>query len=158
MARADGIISPEANRTKPIDPAGPSGSGSPDNSATERPRLGTAAKPLSWWARARRDKVLLLMALPGLALLLAFHYLPLFGNLIALPLDGQARRGGHDLGAGRHQFGEQLARRFELVLAQARTCQIELGERQIRLRRRVLPEPRARADGWRLLHERGAGR
>ncbi|NUS00694.1 MAG: sugar ABC transporter permease, partial [Kribbellaceae bacterium] len=42
-----------------------------------------AVKPLSWWARARRDKVLLLMALPGLVLLLAFHYLPLLGNLIA---------------------------------------------------------------------------
>ena len=83
MARADGILSPEANRTKSIDPAGSSGSGPPDNSATERPRLSSGAKPLSWWGRARRDKVLLLMALPGLVLLLAFHYLPLFGNLIA---------------------------------------------------------------------------
>ncbi len=38
---------------------------------------------MSWWARARRDKVLLLMAIPGLGLMLAFHYLPLLGNLIA---------------------------------------------------------------------------
>jgi len=83
VARADGILSPEANRTKSIDPAGSSGSGPPDNSATERPRLSSGAKPLSWWGRARRDKVLLLMALPGLVLLLAFHYLPLLGNLIA---------------------------------------------------------------------------
>ncbi|WP_246186819.1 ABC transporter permease [Microlunatus speluncae] len=48
------------------------------------PAVPRPQKPaLSWWARARRDKVLLLMAIPGLGLLLAFHYLPLLGNLIA---------------------------------------------------------------------------
>jgi putative aldouronate transport system permease protein len=36
-----------------------------------------------WIVRARRDRVLLVMAVPGLALLLSFHYLPLLGNLIA---------------------------------------------------------------------------
>lgn len=36
-----------------------------------------------WTVRARRDRVLLVMAVPGLALLLSFHYLPLLGNLIA---------------------------------------------------------------------------
>ena len=40
------------------------------------PRLGLAA-------RFRRDRVLVLMAAPGLLLLLAFHYLPLLGNVIA---------------------------------------------------------------------------
>ncbi|MEN0102044.1 MAG: sugar ABC transporter permease, partial [Curtobacterium sp.] len=35
------------------------------------------------WERIKRDKVLLLMGLPGVALLLGFHYLPLLGNLIA---------------------------------------------------------------------------
>lgn len=37
----------------------------------------------SLWQRVRRDRVLLLMALPGLGLLLAFAYLPLLGNFIA---------------------------------------------------------------------------
>ncbi|MFJ3383535.1 MULTISPECIES: ABC transporter permease [unclassified Curtobacterium] len=35
------------------------------------------------WERIRRDRVLLWMGLPGVALLLAFQYLPLLGNLIA---------------------------------------------------------------------------
>ncbi|WP_344810626.1 ABC transporter permease [Microlunatus aurantiacus] len=34
-------------------------------------------------ARWRRDRVLILMAVPGIAALLAFHYLPLLGNVIA---------------------------------------------------------------------------
>ncbi|GAB3980014.1 ABC transporter permease subunit [Plantactinospora veratri] len=38
---------------------------------------------LSWWERIRRDRVLLLAALPGVALLLTFHYLPWLGNVIA---------------------------------------------------------------------------
>ncbi|BDZ48513.1 polysaccharide ABC transporter ATP-binding protein [Frondihabitans sucicola] len=37
----------------------------------------------TWRERAKRDRVLLLMAIPGLVLLLAFHYVPLLGNLIA---------------------------------------------------------------------------
>ncbi len=42
----------------------------------ERPRNGRLD-------RFKRDRVLLVMAAPGLLLLLAFHYLPLLGNLIA---------------------------------------------------------------------------
>ncbi|AVT28989.1 polysaccharide ABC transporter ATP-binding protein [Plantactinospora sp. BC1] len=38
---------------------------------------------LSWWERIRRDRILLLAALPGVALLLTFHYLPWLGNVIA---------------------------------------------------------------------------
>ncbi|WP_242002188.1 ABC transporter permease [Kribbella steppae] len=82
MARADGVLSPEIQETKRIDPAGATGSGPPGTTAPAR-RSAPPSGGLSWWARARRDKVLLLMALPGLALLLAFHYLPLLGNLIA---------------------------------------------------------------------------
>lgn len=41
-----------------------------------RPKLGVGA-------RLRRDRVLLIMTIPGLAALLLFHYLPLVGNVIA---------------------------------------------------------------------------
>ncbi|MFF1921683.1 ABC transporter permease subunit [Streptomyces sp. NPDC058221] len=58
-----------------------------DAPETAVPRRRISAPPpvhkLSWTQRARRDKVLLLMAVPGLGLLLAFFYLPLLGNLIA---------------------------------------------------------------------------
>ncbi|MFE1440181.1 ABC transporter permease [Streptomyces sp. NPDC058739] len=37
----------------------------------------------SRWERAVRDRVLLLMVLPGLLLFLVFHYLPLLGHVIA---------------------------------------------------------------------------
>ena len=43
-----------------------------------------ASRPgLGWRARLRRDRVLLAMCLPGLVALVAFHYLPLLGNIIA---------------------------------------------------------------------------
>jgi putative aldouronate transport system permease protein len=42
-----------------------------------------AARSLPWWARAWRDRWLLLLALPGLAAVLIFHYIPLLGNVIA---------------------------------------------------------------------------
>ncbi|MFC6016728.1 ABC transporter permease [Plantactinospora solaniradicis] len=38
---------------------------------------------LTWWDRVRRDRILLLAAVPGVALLLIFHYLPWLGNVIA---------------------------------------------------------------------------
>lgn len=46
------------------------------SSAAARPRLG-------WRAQLRRDRVLVLMAVPGITALLLFHYLPLLGNVIA---------------------------------------------------------------------------
>jgi putative aldouronate transport system permease protein len=36
-----------------------------------------------FWQQLRRDRVLVLVALPGVASLLLFHYLPLLGNVIA---------------------------------------------------------------------------
>ena len=48
-------------------------------SATGKP----PAPPLTWRNRLFRDKVLLLVTLPGIAGLLTFHYLPLLGNVIA---------------------------------------------------------------------------
>jgi len=47
---------------------------------------GTKAKPrqqLSLGQRVLRDRVLLFFALPGTALIIAFHYVPLLGNVIA---------------------------------------------------------------------------
>ncbi len=47
---------------------------------------GTKAKPrqqLSLGRRLLRDRVLLFFALPGTALIIAFHYVPLLGNVIA---------------------------------------------------------------------------
>ncbi|MGP9503165.1 ABC transporter permease [Specibacter sp. AOP5-B1-6] len=42
------------------------------------------ARPkLALWARIKRDKLLLLFALPGIVLLLTFQYIPLLGNVIA---------------------------------------------------------------------------
>lgn len=37
----------------------------------------------SLWRRVRRDKLLLLFALPGMAVIVCFHYYPLLGNVIA---------------------------------------------------------------------------
>ena len=40
-------------------------------------------RPLAWHRRLRRDRTLVLMALPGLAVMLVFHYIALAGNVIA---------------------------------------------------------------------------
>jgi|SRR5882757_766543 len=42
-----------------------------------------ASKRMTRWQRLRRDKALLFFALPGLAALLLFHWVPLLGNVIA---------------------------------------------------------------------------
>ncbi|HEY2672520.1 MAG TPA: ABC transporter permease subunit [Rugosimonospora sp.] len=47
------------------------------------PRAVAPARPPSLRQRWRRDRMLLAIALPGLAALLVFHYLPLLGNVIA---------------------------------------------------------------------------
>ncbi|WP_228265866.1 ABC transporter permease [Microlunatus elymi] len=39
--------------------------------------------PQPWWRRMWRDRTLLLFALPGMALLIVFHYVALAGNVIA---------------------------------------------------------------------------
>jgi putative aldouronate transport system permease protein len=46
-------------------------------------RSKTRPQQLSLGQRLLRDKVLLLFALPGTALIIAFHYVPLLGNVIA---------------------------------------------------------------------------
>jgi putative aldouronate transport system permease protein len=43
----------------------------------------TRARRASWRQRLARDRFLLLLALPGIALLLLFQYVPLLGNIIA---------------------------------------------------------------------------
>lgn len=52
------------------------------------PRSATQAPPprrrgLSFWQRLRRDKIVLLFALPGMLVILAFQYYALLGNVIA---------------------------------------------------------------------------
>ncbi|MFC7622657.1 ABC transporter permease [Microlunatus sp. GCM10028923] len=78
MARTDRTIPPGSGGTDTIE-VGDAGAVARSSPTPKR----SPERRLSWWERARRDKVLLLMAIPGLGLLLAFHYLPLFGNLIA---------------------------------------------------------------------------
>lgn len=41
-------------------------------------------RPRRWIAKLRRDRSLLLLAIPGVAVLVLFQYLPLLGNIIAL--------------------------------------------------------------------------
>ncbi|MEU8323865.1 ABC transporter permease subunit [Nonomuraea sp. NPDC048881] len=55
----------------------------------DAPRAGTASpsgerpRRLSLWRRLRRDRVMLLLTLPGLIYFLVFHYGPLFGYVVA---------------------------------------------------------------------------
>ena len=89
MARTDAMAGLRTGRSTSKEDATRPGSGPPGPATDSRSGSRSGGKPLSWWARARRDKVLLLMALPGLVLLLVFHYLPLLGNVIAFQrLDG----------------------------------------------------------------------
>ena len=64
------------------DPSGPATA--PGRRAPRRARPDAAGeRRLSWRARLRRDRSLLLMALPGVALLVVFAYVPMLGNVIA---------------------------------------------------------------------------
>lgn len=52
--------------------------------ATGATAVATTTRPrLPWWKRAWRDRTFLLMCLPGLLILLVFHYIALLGNVIA---------------------------------------------------------------------------
>ncbi|HEX3994079.1 MAG TPA: ABC transporter permease subunit [Acetobacteraceae bacterium] len=42
-----------------------------------------ASRRPGWWSRAKRDRWLLLFGAPGILVILAFHYIPLLGNIIA---------------------------------------------------------------------------
>ena len=50
---------------------------------SQRPRSTGRRRGLSFWQRLRRDKLLLLFAAPGMAVILAFQYYALYGNVIA---------------------------------------------------------------------------
>ncbi|MBO0884069.1 MAG: sugar ABC transporter permease, partial [Mycobacterium sp.] len=55
----------------------------PDGLVQDKLLAKAASKRLTRWQRLRRDRALLLFALPGVVALLLFHYLPLLGNVIA---------------------------------------------------------------------------
>ncbi|MGX7673041.1 ABC transporter permease [Plantactinospora sp. DSM 117369] len=59
-------------------PAAPGAAGPPEAPPPDRPRRRPSARQ-----RLRRDGFLFLLGLPGLALILLFHYVPLAGNVIA---------------------------------------------------------------------------
>jgi putative aldouronate transport system permease protein len=48
-----------------------------------RRRRDAAVPGLTWRVKLRRDRSLLLMTLPAIALVIAFNYLPMFGNVMA---------------------------------------------------------------------------
>lgn len=84
--------------------------------ARRRARQALAALPhqnrLTWRVRLRRDKSLILMTLPAIALLLVFSYLPLFGTITAFqyydPLDGIRNSEWVGLYQFRQLFGDPL--------------------------------------------------
>jgi putative aldouronate transport system permease protein len=77
-----GAAVPEEARPK-APPGGPGTSaGRPGRRLRRRARR-DARPRLSWRIRLRRDKTLLLMVVPAMALLLVFNYLPMFGTISA---------------------------------------------------------------------------
>lgn len=77
-----------------------------------RPARRAAGNRLTWRTRLRRDKSLILMTLPAVALLLVFNYLPLFGTITAFqyydPLDGVRHSEWVGLDNFRQLFGDPL--------------------------------------------------
>lgn len=69
-------------------------------------------RKLTWRIRLRRDKSLILMTLPAVALLLVFNYLPMFGTITAFqyydPLDGVRHSQWAGLDNFRQLFGDPL--------------------------------------------------
>ncbi len=57
----------------------------PNDEVREHPVASSVVRRqrVGWRSRLRRDRVLLVMTLPGLLALVTFHYLPLLGNIIA---------------------------------------------------------------------------
>lgn len=65
-------------------PAAHAGRPEPSNLSAAQPRVGRESRSKrSFKARIRTDWPLLLLAAPGILLILAFHYVPLLGNVIA---------------------------------------------------------------------------
>ncbi|MFJ2632446.1 ABC transporter permease [Streptomyces sp. NPDC087422] len=79
------IITGKADGTpgKPGAADGDTGKGARDGKKGSREAKRTAHGGLTWRVRLRRDKSLLLMTLPAVALLLVFNYAPLFGLVTA---------------------------------------------------------------------------
>lgn len=80
--------------TDPIGDGGSRDSRSSDSNSTaggrdstRKPRAAArtrqAAGGITWRLRLRRDRTLILMTLPAIALLLIFNYIPLLGNIVA---------------------------------------------------------------------------
>ncbi|WP_333770356.1 ABC transporter permease [Streptomyces sp. IBSBF 2435] len=71
-----------------------------------------AERRISWRIRLRRDKSLILMTLPAVALLLVFNYLPMVGTITAFqyydPLDGITNSEWAGLANFRQLFGDPL--------------------------------------------------
>lgn len=71
-----------------------------------------AGNSLTWRIRLRRDKSLILMTLPAIALLLVFNYLPMFGTITAFqyydPLTGVLHSEWAGLDNFRQLFGDAL--------------------------------------------------
>lgn len=79
--------------TGPIGDGGSGKSRSGDSNSTagrdtsRKARAATRTRPeaggITWRLRLRRDRTLVLMTLPAIALLLIFNYIPLLGNIVA---------------------------------------------------------------------------
>ncbi|WP_207632361.1 ABC transporter permease [Occultella kanbiaonis] len=70
------------DRAKASGPNRTRGPGSPE-SAKGKPKRPSASANRTALARIKRDRMLLLLALPGMAVVAIFHYFPLLGNVIA---------------------------------------------------------------------------
>lgn len=77
-----GAAVPEEARPK-APPGGPGTSAGRPGRVVRRRARRDARPRLSWRIKLRRDKTLLLMVLPAMALLLVFNYLPMFGTVSA---------------------------------------------------------------------------
>ncbi len=77
-----GAAVPEEARPK-APPGGPGTSAGRRHRESRRRARRDARPKLGWRIRLRRDKTLLLMVLPAMALLLVFNYLPMFGTVSA---------------------------------------------------------------------------
>lgn len=91
MSRKTGLAVDHPVEPDPGGATGGAGTAAPGDSAgkpppappTAPPRSRTASRSLSSWRRFKRDRFLLLLALPGVVLVLLFQYVPLIGNVIA---------------------------------------------------------------------------
>jgi putative aldouronate transport system permease protein len=83
-----------------------------DGAHGKAPAGARPARKLNWRMRLRRDRTLILMTLPAVALLLVFNYLPMVGTITAFqyydPLDGVRHSEWAGLDNFRQLFGDPL--------------------------------------------------